>query len=56
MKSIFIAYDQAYQEKILFTLDHFNCRGFSMFFKSGSTEVFVLRTTVPLAEALASSL
>ena len=31
MKSIFIAYDQAYQEKILFTLDHFNCRGFSMF-------------------------
>ena len=31
MKSVFIAYDQAYQEKILFTLDHFNCRGFSMF-------------------------
>ena len=31
MKSIFIAFDQAYQEKILFTLDHFNCRGFSMF-------------------------
>lgn len=31
MKSVFIAYDQAYQEKILFTLDHLNCRGFSMF-------------------------
>ena len=31
MKSVFIAYDQADQEKILCTLDHFNCRGFSMF-------------------------
>ncbi len=31
MKSVFIAYDQAYQEKILFTLVHFNCRGLSMF-------------------------
>ena len=31
MKSIFIAYDQASQEKIISTLDHFNCRGFSMF-------------------------
>lgn len=31
MKSVFIAYDQAYKEKLIALLDHHNCRGFSMF-------------------------
>lgn len=31
MKSVFIAYDQAFQERIMAILDRMNCRGFSMF-------------------------
>jgi len=31
MKAIFIAYDQAYKERILTLLDHNGCRGFSLF-------------------------
>ena len=31
MKSIFIAFDQAYQHRIIDALDKHNCRGFSYF-------------------------
>lgn len=31
MKAIFIAYDQAYKERIQALLDHHRCRGFSLF-------------------------
>ena len=31
MKSVFIAYDQAFHERIVSTLDRLNCRGFSRF-------------------------
>ena len=31
MKSVFIAYDQAFKERVLSLLDHMNCRGFSLF-------------------------
>lgn len=31
MKSVFIAYDQAFHERIMATLDRYNCRGFSRF-------------------------
>ena len=31
MKSVFIAYDQAFHERIVATLDRLNCRGFSHF-------------------------
>jgi nitrogen regulatory protein PII len=31
MKSVFIAYDQAFKERILALLDHMNCRGFTLF-------------------------
>ena len=31
MKAIFIAYDQAYKERILTLLDHYRQRGFSLF-------------------------
>lgn len=31
MKSVFIAYDQAFHERILQVLDRLNCRGFSRF-------------------------
>ena len=30
MKSVFIAFDQAYKESIVDLLTHLNCRGFSM--------------------------
>lgn len=30
MKSVFIAFDQAYKERIIELLTHLNCRGFSM--------------------------
>lgn len=29
MKAVFIAYDQAHNERILEVLDHLNCRGFT---------------------------
>lgn len=31
MKSVFIAFDQAYYERIIAVLDRLNCRGFSYF-------------------------
>lgn len=31
MKSVFITFDQAHYQGVLDTLNHFNCRGFSMF-------------------------
>jgi hypothetical protein len=31
MKSIFIAYDQAYYERIIEIITHLNCRGFTRF-------------------------
>ena len=31
MKSVFIAYDQAFHERIIAVLDRLNCRGFSHF-------------------------
>lgn len=31
MKSVLITFDQAYYDRIIATLDHFNCRGFSYF-------------------------
>ena len=30
MKSVFIAFDQAYKERVVDLLTHLNCRGFSM--------------------------
>jgi len=31
MKSVLITFDQAYYDRIIALLDHFNCRGFSYF-------------------------
>jgi len=31
MKAIFISYDQAFHERVLDTLTHLNCRGFTRF-------------------------
>ena len=31
MKAIFISYDQAFHERVLETLTHLNCRGFTRF-------------------------
>ena len=31
MKAVFIAFDQAFRERLLAVLDHQNCRGFSLF-------------------------
>lgn len=31
MKGVFIAFDQAHKDAVIETLDHLNCRGFSMF-------------------------
>lgn len=30
MKGVFIAFDQAHKDAVINTLDHLNCRGFSM--------------------------
>ena len=31
MKAIFISYDQAFHERVVETLTHLNCRGFTLF-------------------------
>lgn len=31
MKSVLITFDQAFHERIIATLDHLNCRGFTLF-------------------------